>query len=105
MLAVPLSAKQRVVGLIEAFSAETYGFNDSDVRSLTLLGELILAAIRPEEEDRLAEFAKKIVPQAAPQDPQESEQLAAPSSLPVPPSKVIVDEKFAPEPIKELVGK
>src|SRR6266566_8672151 len=57
MLAVPLSAKQRVVGLIEAFSAETYGFNDSDVRSLNLLGELILAAIRPEEEDRLAELA------------------------------------------------
>src|SRR5579864_449808 len=61
MIAVPLSAKQRVVGLVEAFSSEAYGFNDSDVRSLNLLGELILAAIRPEEEDRLAEIAKRIV--------------------------------------------
>jgi len=35
--------------VIEAFSSEPFGFNDSDVRSLNLLGELILAAIRPEE--------------------------------------------------------
>src|SRR5437763_16764101 len=62
MIAVPLSAKQRVVGLVEAFSSEPYGFNDSDVRSLNLLGELILAAIRPEEENLLAQLAEQVVP-------------------------------------------
>ena len=65
MIAVPLSAKKRVIGLLEAFSAETFGFNDSDVRSLNLLGELILAAIRPEEEHHLAEMAREVVPEAA----------------------------------------
>src|SRR5438270_6936055 len=50
MVAVPLMAKERVAGLIEAFSSETNGFNESDVSSLQLLGELILAAIHPEEE-------------------------------------------------------
>jgi N-acetylmuramoyl-L-alanine amidase len=65
MVAVPLSAKQTVIGLIEAFSTEPYGFNDSDVRSLSLLAELILAAIRPEEEDRLAEISKHVVSQTA----------------------------------------
>lgn len=35
MLAVPLSVKQTNIGLLEAFSTEPYGFNDSDVRSLT----------------------------------------------------------------------
>jgi N-acetylmuramoyl-L-alanine amidase/putative methionine-R-sulfoxide reductase with GAF domain len=63
MVAVPLSAKRTVVGLLEAFCTETYGFNDSDVRSLSLLAELILAAMRPEEEDRLAEVAQRIVGQ------------------------------------------
>jgi N-acetylmuramoyl-L-alanine amidase len=63
MVAVPLSAKQTVIGLVEAFSAEPYGFNDSDVRSLSLLAELILAAMRPEEEDRLAEVSRHIVGQ------------------------------------------
>jgi N-acetylmuramoyl-L-alanine amidase/putative methionine-R-sulfoxide reductase with GAF domain len=62
MIAVPLSAKRRVIGLLEAFSAEPNGFNDSDVRSLNLLGELILAAIRPEEEHHLAEMAREILP-------------------------------------------
>ena len=65
ILAVPLSAKQNVVGLLEAFSGEPYGFNDSDVRSLNLLAELILSAMKPEEEDRLREIARQVVPAAA----------------------------------------
>jgi N-acetylmuramoyl-L-alanine amidase len=61
MVAVPLSAKQSVIGLLEAFSSEAFGFNDSDVRSLNLLAELILAALKPEEEDRLAEISQRVV--------------------------------------------
>ena len=96
MIAVPLSAKQRVVGLIEAFSSEAYGFNDSDVRSLNLLGELILAAIRPEDEDRLAELASSVVPAPAPAEPLEASEQTAPPSIS--PAKVLGDEKFAPKP-------
>ncbi|MBV9574045.1 MAG: GAF domain-containing protein, partial [Acidobacteriales bacterium] len=59
MVAVPLAARENVIGLLEVFSSANYGFNDSDVRSLSLLAELIMAAIRPEEEDRLAEVAPK----------------------------------------------
>jgi len=65
MVAVPLSAKQTIIGLLEAFSSEAYGFNDSDVRSLNLLAELILSAMRPEEEDRLAEISQRVVGRAA----------------------------------------
>ena len=61
MLAIPLSAKQNVVGLLEAFSNEPYGFNDSDVRSLNLLAELILSAMKPEEEDRLREISRRVM--------------------------------------------
>ncbi|MGA8152204.1 MAG: N-acetylmuramoyl-L-alanine amidase [Terriglobales bacterium] len=65
MVAVPLSARQTVIGLVEAFSAEPYGFSDSDVRSLSLLAELILSALKPEEEDRLAEISHRVVGQTA----------------------------------------
>ena len=61
MVAVPLTARHRVIGLLEAFSSEAFGFNDSDVRSLNLLAELILAALKPEEEDRLAEISRRVV--------------------------------------------
>jgi N-acetylmuramoyl-L-alanine amidase len=73
MLAVPLSAKQSVIGLLEAFSSEPYGFNDSDVRSLNLLAELILSALRPEEEDRLTEISQRVVRQVV----VESEPISA----------------------------
>jgi N-acetylmuramoyl-L-alanine amidase/putative methionine-R-sulfoxide reductase with GAF domain len=65
MVAVPLSAKHTNIGLLEVFSSEPYGFNDSDVRSVSLLAELILAALRPEEEDRLAEISRRVVTPAA----------------------------------------
>lgn len=58
MVAVPLLGQQSVVGLLEAFSTEPFGFNDGDVRSLNLLAELILAALKPEEEDRIVRAAK-----------------------------------------------
>jgi N-acetylmuramoyl-L-alanine amidase len=72
MVAVPLNSRGKVIGLLEAFSSEAYGFNDSDVRSLSLLGELILAALKPEEH-----FPPDLSPPpAAPPNP-EPEPVAA----------------------------
>jgi N-acetylmuramoyl-L-alanine amidase/putative methionine-R-sulfoxide reductase with GAF domain len=58
MVAVPLCGRRRVIGLLEAFSAEPFGFNDSDVSSLELLAELVVSALKPEDEDRFAEAAQ-----------------------------------------------
>jgi N-acetylmuramoyl-L-alanine amidase/putative methionine-R-sulfoxide reductase with GAF domain len=58
IVAVPLCGKRRVIGLLEAFSAEPFGFNESDVTSLGLLAELIVGALKPEDEDRFAESAE-----------------------------------------------
>src|ERR1700691_5812854 len=58
MVAVPLCGRRRVIGLLQAFSAEPFGFNDSDVTSLELLAELILGALKPEDEDRFAQSAE-----------------------------------------------
>jgi hypothetical protein len=44
--------------LLQAFSAQPFGFNDSDVRNLSLLAELVLGALTPEDEDRFAESAQ-----------------------------------------------
>jgi N-acetylmuramoyl-L-alanine amidase/putative methionine-R-sulfoxide reductase with GAF domain len=58
MVAVPLCGRRRVIGLLEAFSADPFGFNDSDVSSLELLAELVVGALKPEDEDRFAESAQ-----------------------------------------------
>jgi len=44
--------------VLQAFSAQPFGFNDSDVRNLSLLAELVLGALTPEDEYRFAESAQ-----------------------------------------------
>jgi N-acetylmuramoyl-L-alanine amidase/putative methionine-R-sulfoxide reductase with GAF domain len=95
MIAVPLSARKRVIGLLEAFSTETCGFNDSDVRSLTLLGELILAAIRPEEEHHLAEMAREVLPETA-SKPQAVASAPLPMTRPSAPAATLPPISSAP---------
>jgi N-acetylmuramoyl-L-alanine amidase/putative methionine-R-sulfoxide reductase with GAF domain len=58
MVAVPLCGRRRVIGLLEAFSSWPFAFNESDVRNLSLLAELVLGALKPEDEDRFAESAQ-----------------------------------------------
>ncbi len=58
MVAVPLCGRRRVIGVLEAFSSWPFGFNDTDVRNLTLLAELVLGALKPADEDRFAESAQ-----------------------------------------------
>jgi len=58
MVAVPLCAQRRGVGLLQAFSAQPFGFNDSDVRNLSHLAELVMRAFTPEDEERLSKIAK-----------------------------------------------
>jgi N-acetylmuramoyl-L-alanine amidase len=78
LIAVPLGGRKTVLGLIEAFSYDAHAFNDSDVRSLTLLAELILAAMKPEEEDRLAQISQSVVARAAEKTKQTAAKLAIP---------------------------
>ena len=54
MVAVPLCGRRRVIGLLEAFSEWPFAFNESDIRNLSLLAELVLGALKPEDEDRFA---------------------------------------------------
>jgi len=58
MVAVPLCGRRRVIGLLEAFSTWPFAFNDSDVQNLSLLAELVVGALKPEDEDRFAESAQ-----------------------------------------------
>jgi len=58
MVAVPLCGRKRVIGVLEAFSAWPFAFNEIDVRNLSLLAELVLGALKPEDEDRFAQSAQ-----------------------------------------------
>ena len=72
MVAVPLCGRGRGIGVLQAFSAQPFGFDDSDVRNLSLLAELLLGALTPEDEDRFSESAQVAATklEAAPSEPE-----------------------------------
>src|SRR5690348_9734101 len=88
MVAVPLCGRRRVIGVLEAFSSWPFAFNEIDVRNLSLLAELVLAALKPEDEDRFAQSAqvaatkleapKPQAPKAEPPKAAESIKVEAP---------------------------
>jgi N-acetylmuramoyl-L-alanine amidase/putative methionine-R-sulfoxide reductase with GAF domain len=102
MVAVPLCGRRRVIGLLEAFSADPFGFNDSDVRSLELLAEIILGALKPEDEDRFAEAAQVAATklEAAPNVGVLDPSFANASVLEAPPA--VVPEKLSAQPAHKI---
>jgi N-acetylmuramoyl-L-alanine amidase len=96
MVAVPLCGRRRVIGVLEAFSVEPFGFNDSDVRSLELLAELVLGALKPEDEDRFAESAQAAENKLGPAVQSQNAPQRAPAA-PAPPITVALpQEKIVP---------
>jgi N-acetylmuramoyl-L-alanine amidase/putative methionine-R-sulfoxide reductase with GAF domain len=98
MVGVPLWAKQTVIGIIEAFASEAKRFTESDVRRLNLLAELLLAALQPEEEDRMAEVSRQVVRRSAPVEPIRRLPVkpVAPPAIPFPPKIEQAAEKIEP---------
>ncbi len=88
MVAVPICGRKRVIGVLEAFSSWPFSFNDSDVRNLTLLAELIVAALKPDDEDRFAQAAQVAavkLDSPKPALPAASVSVTQPSAIPVAP--------------------
>jgi len=106
MVAVPLCGRRRVIGVLEAFSSWPFGFNETDVRNLTLLAELVLAALKPEDEDRFAQSAEvaatKLTKPAAPIATLAPIKSAAPVSV-QPPARPVATLPTIPEASKPVV--
>jgi N-acetylmuramoyl-L-alanine amidase/putative methionine-R-sulfoxide reductase with GAF domain len=95
MVAVPLCGRRRVIGLLEAFSTWPFGFNDTDIRNLSLLAELILGALKPEDEDRFAESAQAAAHtlEASAVVPAKAASVIEPQAVRVTPTIPLVDRK------------
>jgi hypothetical protein len=69
MVAVPLCGRRRGIGLLQAFSAQPFGFDFSDLRNLSLLADVLLGALTPEDKDRFAESAQVAATKLEPASP------------------------------------
>jgi len=111
MVAVPLCGRRRVIGVLEAFSTWPFAFNEIDIRNLTLLAELVLAALRPEDEDRFAQSAQvaattlaPIKPELPNPEPKATPVVTVPSSLPSKPVAPVATVTSTAAPAKPVTA-
>src|SRR5215467_574140 len=90
MVAVPLCGRRRVIGVLEAFSSWPFAFNEIDVRNLTLLAELVLGALKPEDEDRFTQSAEAAATRLETPKAEPAKAEVKPAPLAVPASAVPV---------------
>src|SRR5271157_5677310 len=62
---VPLRGRQAPLGVLQAFARAPFSFTDDDVRCFDLFAELVLSALKPEDQDRrfnwLTDVAEEIL--------------------------------------------
>ncbi|MBZ5549620.1 MAG: N-acetylmuramoyl-L-alanine amidase [Acidobacteriia bacterium] len=104
---VPLRGRHARLGVIQAFSKTPFGFSDGDLRTLDLFAELVLSALKPEDQDRrinwLSDVAGEVLyPKPAPQIPVATAPPAVAPPLERPaatePAKTKIEERAIPEP-------
>jgi len=70
-LLVPLRGRREQLGVLQALSSTPWAFTDHDIRSFDLFAELVLSALKPEDQDRrihwLSDVASEVL-QAKPAD-------------------------------------
>ena len=87
---VPLRGRREQLGVLQAFSTGARAFTDHNVRCFELFAELVLSALKPEDQDRrihwLADVADEVLQAKAEADPTETavEAIALPLPEAVP---------------------
>ncbi len=57
---VPLRGRRDQVGVLQAFSTAARAFTDDDIRCFDLFSELVLAALKPEDQDRRINWLSEV---------------------------------------------
>jgi N-acetylmuramoyl-L-alanine amidase len=96
---VPLRGRRLQLGVLQAFSTTAGAFTDHDVRTLELIAELVLSALKPEDQDRrmhwLSDVAAEVL-QTKVNDAGANEAAVAPSSAIESPIQAMEHQKNEP---------
>ncbi len=86
---VPLRGRTEQIGVLQAFSTSTRAFTDHDVRCLDLFSELVLSALKPEDQDRRIHWLSDVAGEIL--------QAKPAAAVPVVPDMAAVETKSAVE--------
>jgi len=102
---VPLHGQRSRVGVLQAFSNVPYAFSDDDVRCLDLLAELVLSALKPEDQDRRVNWLADVVDEVLCPKPAVTAQLETGNlgnEIPLSAAEPLMADDASPETVSEL---
>lgn len=104
---VPLRGQRARFGVIQAFSRVPYAFSDDDVRCFDLLAELVLSALKPEDQDRRLNWLADVVddvlyPKLAVADQAASGRIENSVESPGPEPSSLASDSALTEPVRDL---
>ncbi len=108
---VPLRGRHVQIGVLQAFSTKARAFTDHDIRSLDLFAELVLSALKPEDQDRRINWLSDVAGEVLGKKPVMSVPAAAPpvvaATIAIPeiePLETVVETRLATSPAAAVVS-
>ncbi len=99
---VPLRGRREQVGVLQAFSTTARAFTDHDVRCFDLFAELVLSALKPEDQDRRIHWLSDVAGEILQVKPEAAVPVAAEAPaieiLEIEPASTVVKTGLAPYP-------
>jgi N-acetylmuramoyl-L-alanine amidase len=78
---VPLGGRGEQIGVLQAFSATARAFTDHDVRCFDLFSELVLSALKPEDQDRRIYWLSDVADEVLRAKPAPAAQVVADAAV------------------------
>jgi N-acetylmuramoyl-L-alanine amidase len=99
---VPLRGRGEQVGVLQAFSTTARAFTDHDVRCFDLFAELVLSALKPEDQDRRIHWLSDVAGEILQVKPEAAVPVVAEAPaieiLEIEPTRTVVKTGLAPYP-------
>jgi len=99
---VPLRGRGEQVGVLQAFSTTARAFTDHDVRCFDLFAELVLSALKPEDQDRRIHWLSDVAGEVLQVKPEAAVAVVAEAPaieiLEIEPTRTVVKAGLAPYP-------
>ena len=103
---VPLRGQCEQLGVLQAFSRTARAFTDHDVRCFDLFAELVLSALKPEDQDRRIDWLSDVADEILQAKPAAAEPVVADAAaIEIPeiePGGTVVETEIAPSPLRAM---
>ena len=99
---VPLRGRHQQLGVLQAFSTTVRAFSDHDIRCFDLFAELVLSALKPEDQDRRIHWLSGVATEVLQAKAAAALPLVAEAAAEIPkiePGPTVVETGLSPSPV------